>query len=42
LSSENIVAHASHKVLMEVDDNILLMIGNWQGILDQHQQLNHS
>jgi hypothetical protein len=31
---EEVGAHASRDVLMEVDDNISLMIANPQGILD--------
>ncbi len=27
--------HAGHEVLMEVDDNIVLIVGDQQGILDQ-------
>ncbi len=35
LSLEEVTVHAGHKVLMEVDDNTLLIIGNPRGILDQ-------
>jgi hypothetical protein len=34
MSFNKVVACARHKVLMEADDNILLIIGNQQGILD--------
>jgi hypothetical protein len=34
LSSEKVVVRAGHEVLMEVDDNILLSVGDPQGILD--------
>jgi hypothetical protein len=34
---EEVAVGAGHKVLMEVDDNILLLIDNPQGIL--HHQL---
>jgi hypothetical protein len=35
-----VTVHAGHKALMEVDDSILLIVGNPQGILDQHQRPN--
>ncbi len=35
LSLEDVVASVCHKVSMEVDDNILLIVGDAQGILDQ-------
>ncbi len=37
---EEVTVHAGHKVLMEVDDIILVIVGNTQGILDQHQRPN--
>jgi hypothetical protein len=30
-----VVVHAGHKALVEVDDNILMVLGDTQGILDQ-------
>ena len=35
LSLKEVAVHEGHKVLMEVDDNISLIVGNLQGILDQ-------
>jgi len=35
LSLEEVAVHAGHKVLMDVDDIILLIVGIPQGILDQ-------
>jgi hypothetical protein len=35
LSLEEVTVRAGHKVLMEVDDNISLIVGNPQGISDQ-------
>ncbi len=35
LSLEEVAMSADYKVLMEVDDNILLIVGNPQGILGQ-------
>jgi hypothetical protein len=35
---EEVDVHAGHKALMEVDDSILLIVGNPQGILDQLQR----
>jgi hypothetical protein len=32
---EEVAMHAAHKVLMEVDDNNALIVGDPQGILDQ-------
>jgi hypothetical protein len=32
---EGVIVHAGHEVLMEVDDNIVLIVGDQQGILDQ-------
>jgi hypothetical protein len=32
---KEVAVHEGHKVLMEVDDNISLIVGNLQGILDQ-------
>ncbi len=37
---EEVDVHAGHRVLMEVDESILLIVGNPQGILDQHQRPN--
>jgi hypothetical protein len=34
LSSEEVPVHVGHKVLMETDDNILLIVADPQGILD--------
>jgi hypothetical protein len=31
---EEVIVRASHEVLMEVDDNCALIVGNPQGILD--------
>jgi hypothetical protein len=33
---EEVAVRASDKVLMEVDDNILLIVSDLLGILDQH------
>ncbi len=35
LPLEEFSVHAGPKVLMEVDDNISLLVGNLQGILDE-------
>jgi hypothetical protein len=35
LSLEDIVVHSGHEVLMEVDNNILIPVGDLQGILDE-------
>jgi hypothetical protein len=35
LPLEEVTVRASHKVLLEVDDNISLIVGNRQGISDQ-------
>jgi hypothetical protein len=35
-SLEEVAVHAGHEVLMEVNDNISLITGDPQGILDQH------
>jgi hypothetical protein len=32
---EGIAVHAGHEVLVEVDDNISMTVGNPQGILDE-------
>jgi hypothetical protein len=32
---EEVTVNASHEVLMEVDDNMSLIVGDPQGILDQ-------
>ncbi len=32
---EKVAVHAGHKVLMEVDNNTLVIVGNPWGILDQ-------
>ena len=40
LSLEDVAVHAGHVVMMEGDDNIWLIVGNSQGILDQ--QLNQA
>jgi hypothetical protein len=32
---EEVIVRAGHKVLMEVDDSILLIVGDPQGIFDQ-------
>jgi hypothetical protein len=39
LSLGEVVVCAGHKVLMEVDNNILVIAGNTQGILDQRPVL---
>jgi hypothetical protein len=36
---EDVPVRAGHKVLMEADDNILMIIGDPQGILDQQLRL---
>jgi hypothetical protein len=36
VSIVKVAMRASHKVLMEVDDNISLIVGDQQGIFDQH------
>jgi hypothetical protein len=33
LSLEEVAMHAGHQVLMKVDDNILLIVSNPQGVL---------
>jgi hypothetical protein len=33
---KEVTVNASHEVLMEVDDNTSLIVGDPQGILDQH------
>ncbi len=38
LSMEEVTVHAGDKVSTEVDDNMLLIVGNSQWILDQHLQ----
>jgi hypothetical protein len=35
MSSKEVTVRAGHKVMMEVDDNILPIVGNPQGIFDQ-------
>jgi hypothetical protein len=35
LSLEKVAAYADHEVIVEVDDNIVLIVGNPQGILGQ-------
>jgi hypothetical protein len=40
LSLEEVTVRASHEVMMEVDDNILLIVGDPHGILDQHIRLH--
>jgi hypothetical protein len=35
VSFEEVTVHASHKVLIEFEDNILLIVGNPQAILNQ-------
>ncbi len=35
LSLEEVAVCAVHKVLLKVDDNILLIVGDPQGILDE-------
>ncbi len=35
---EEVTVHASDKVLIDVDDNILLIVGNSQRILEQQLQ----
>jgi hypothetical protein len=35
LSLEEVTMHADHKVFIEVDDNIALIVGDPQGILGQ-------
>ncbi len=35
LSLEDVAASVGHKVLMEVDNNILLIVGDARGILDK-------
>jgi len=35
---EEVAVCAGHEVLIEVDDNILLIVGNLQGILDKQQR----
>jgi hypothetical protein len=37
---EEVTVRASHEVMMEVDDNILLIVGVPLGILDQHIRLH--
>jgi hypothetical protein len=36
---EEVTLSLSHDILMEVDDNVLLIVGDPQGILDQHLRL---
>jgi hypothetical protein len=38
---EEVAVHAGQDVLMEVEYNILLIIGNPHGILDQHLRPQH-
>ncbi len=35
MSLKEVAMRAGHKVSMEVDDNVLLIVGDAQGILDQ-------
>jgi len=37
LSLEEVAVHTAHEVLMEVDNNILLIVGDLQRILDHSQ-----
>ncbi len=36
MSFEEVAVHVGHKVLMEVDDTFVLIVGDQQGILGQH------